>query len=74
MNNSATASPTREAPIDTDTHSRRRQEASVGDSRFSGFTIDKRNRFWRVIDPTGRLVCITVYKCGAKEVVRRLTA
>ena len=74
MNDPITASRTREAAIDSDAHSRRRQEASVGNGRFSGFTIDKRNRFWQVIDPTGRLVCITVYKCGAKEVVRRLTA
>jgi hypothetical protein len=27
-----------------------------------------------VIDPAGQLVCITVYKKGALEVVRRLAA
>jgi hypothetical protein len=40
------------------------------------YTIHKREggRDWMVIDPHGELVCITVYKCGAEEVVRRLTA
>lgn len=35
-------------------------------------TIEKRGRYWAVIDDT-ELVCITVYKKGAQEVVRRLT-
>jgi hypothetical protein len=34
--------------------------------------IQKRHRDWMVIDPAGELVCITVYKRGAEEVVRRL--
>lgn len=38
-----------------------------------GYTIEKRHRDWLVIDPHGELVCITVYKRGAVEVVRRLT-
>jgi hypothetical protein len=29
-------------------------------------------RFWAVYDDDGELVCVTVYKKGAKEVVRRL--
>lgn len=37
-----------------------------------GYTIQKRERDWEVIDPEGELVCITVYKRGAMEVVRRL--
>lgn len=39
------------------------------------YTIHKRERGrdWMVIDPHGELVCITVYKRGATEVVRRLT-
>jgi hypothetical protein len=37
-----------------------------------GYTIQKRHRDWLVIDPQGELVCITVYKRGAEEVVRRL--
>jgi len=35
-------------------------------------SIAKRGRFWNVIDPTGALVCVTVYKRGAVEVSRRL--
>ncbi|HEX2076199.1 MAG TPA: hypothetical protein VHG08_00770 [Longimicrobium sp.] len=37
------------------------------------YTIRKRNRDWMVLDPQGALVCITLYKRGAVEVVRRLT-
>jgi len=36
------------------------------------FTIQRRNRYWEVRDPVGDLVCLAVYKCGAKEVVRRM--
>lgn len=36
------------------------------------YTIHRYGRFWRVLDPAGDLVCITVYKCGAQEVVHRL--
>ena len=36
--------------------------------------IEKRHRDWMVIDPAGELVCITVYKRGAMEVVRRVAA
>ena len=39
-----------------------------------GYTIRKRHRDWEVIDPQGELVCLTVYKRGATEVVRRLAA
>ena len=31
-----------------------------------------RTRFWAVYDGDGTLVCVTVYKRGAIEVVRRL--
>jgi hypothetical protein len=39
------------------------------------FTYCKRNRtrWWEVRDPEGELVCLTVYRRGAREVVRRLT-
>ncbi len=40
----------------------------------TGYEIKKYGRNWRVIDPAGQLVCITVYKKGALEVVRRLAA
>lgn len=36
--------------------------------------IEKRDRNWIMIDPDGFLDCITVYKKGAQEVVRRLAA
>ena len=36
------------------------------------YTIQPYNRFWAVRDSSGTLVCVTVYKRGAKEVVRRL--
>jgi hypothetical protein len=34
----------------------------------------KHGRWWEVRDPEGELVCLTVYKRGATEVVRRLGA
>lgn len=36
------------------------------------YTINRRGRFWEVRDAAGTLVCLTVYKCGAREVIRRL--
>jgi hypothetical protein len=36
------------------------------------YEIRRRGRFWEVLDKNGELVCMTVYKQGAKEVVRRL--
>jgi hypothetical protein len=74
MNHPVTTSSTHKAAVYVNASSRRPSVASVADTRLTGFTIGKRNRFWHVIDPKGQLVCITVYKCGAKEVVRRLTA
>lgn len=37
-------------------------------------TIARYGRHWAVRDSTGALVCLTVYKRGAKEVVQRLSA
>lgn len=37
-----------------------------------GYEIEKYERNWMVIAPAGQLVCITVYKKEALEVVRRL--
>ena len=34
----------------------------------------EKDRWWEVRDPQDELVCVTVYKCGAVEVVRRLAA
>jgi len=44
---------------------------SICSSRYTG---SGSARDWLVIDPDGELVCITVYKRGAEEVVRRLAA
>ncbi len=40
------------------------------------FTVQKKpeSRWWEVRDAAGELVCITVYRRGAREVVRRLSA
>ena len=34
----------------------------------------KHSRWWEVRDPDNDLVCLTVYRKGAREVVRRLAA
>ena len=34
----------------------------------------KHSRWWEVRDPQDELVCLTVYRKGAQEVVRRLAA
>jgi len=34
----------------------------------------RKSRYWEVRDPQNELVCITVYKKGAAEVIRRLAA
>lgn len=48
--------------------------APIKSAAQSTYTISRRARYWEVVDPAGNLVCLTVYKCGAKEVVRRLSA
>lgn len=37
-----------------------------------GYTIERWDRNWQVLDQRGELVCLTVYKKGAQEVIRRL--
>jgi hypothetical protein len=37
-------------------------------------TMTKYGRFWAVWDRDGGLVCVTVYRKGAQEVLRRLQA
>jgi hypothetical protein len=37
-------------------------------------TKQKHGRWWEVRDPDAELVCLTVYRKGAREVVRRLAA
>lgn len=34
----------------------------------------KKGRNWAVYDPIGELICVTLYKRGALEIVRRLSA
>ena len=50
-------------------------QANAGTER-AGYTIERygKSRFWQVIDAEGELICLTVYKRGATEVVRRLAA
>lgn len=50
----------------------RTQITEVPAATQPGYTIRKHNRNWKVMDPAGQLVCITLYKKGAKEVIRRL--
>lgn len=38
----------------------------------ASYVIQRRGRYWQVVDAAGELVCLTVYKRGAREVVRRL--
>jgi hypothetical protein len=38
------------------------------------FRKRRNTRSWEVLDPQGELVCLTVYRKGAREVVRRLAA
>ena len=38
----------------------------------ASYTIRRHGRNWTVKDPADQLVCITVYRKGALEVVRRL--
>ncbi len=41
-------------------------------STSTQYSIRHRGRFWEVRDASGELVCLTVYKRGAEEVIRRL--
>ncbi len=50
----------------------RREEREEGEQQ-TPFTMQRWGRFYGVRDPAGELVCVTVYKCGAEEVIRRLS-
>lgn len=39
---------------------------------FAPFEVRRYGRHWEVRDPAGEVVCVTVYRRGATEVVRRL--
>ncbi len=52
-----------------------RPDAPIGGLRqpeLNRYTIQRYKRFWEVRAPSGELVCLTVYKRGAEEVIRRL--
>jgi hypothetical protein len=50
----------------------RREEREEGEQK-TAFIMQRWGRFYGVRDPAGELVCVTVYKCGAEEVIRRLS-
>lgn len=37
------------------------------------YEMRRRKRYWEVVDSEGSLVCVTLYKRGALEVIRRLS-
>lgn len=39
---------------------------------YAPFEVRRYGRHWEVRDPAGKLVCLTVYRRGAAEVIRRL--
>ena len=39
---------------------------------YAPFDVRRYGRHWEVRDPAGKLVCLTVYRRGAAEVIRRL--
>jgi hypothetical protein len=41
---------------------------------MNAYTVERYARFWAVRDRDGELVCVCVYRRGAREVVRRLSA
>ena len=51
---------------------KRQQRKDSEEQRQSTYTIARRARHWEVRDPAGDLICLTVYKRGAQEVIRRL--
>ena len=52
------------------------QSSTAAAEENPSYTVRKREhtRWWEVRDPAGELVCLTVYRRGAREVVRRLSA
>ena len=49
------------------------QQSAAGPKPFA-IIKQKKSRWWEVRDPENELVCLTVYRVGAREVVRRLAA
>jgi hypothetical protein len=55
------------------TMTKKRQPEAPAAAPQPGYKIKRRGKFWEVLDSAGELVCMTVYKRGAVEVVRRLS-
>jgi hypothetical protein len=54
---------------------RKQQDNAPAPAAQPAYSVVKREKDrWEVRDPKGELVCVTVYKRGAVEVVRRLAA
>ena len=53
---------------------RRRASRPTQNLSLGGYLVQRRGRFWAVLDAAESLVCLTVYKRGAVEVVRRLAS
>lgn len=49
-----------------------RRVSTPAQMSLGGFVVERRGRFWAVLDAAQCLVCLTVYRRGALEVVRRL--
>lgn len=49
------------------------EERAESGSPAPSYAVEKYGRYWAVLDPQRQLVCLTVYRRGAREVVRRLT-
>lgn len=41
-------------------------------NNYAPFEVRRCGRYWEVRDAAGQLVCLTVYRRGAAEVIRRL--
>ena len=54
----------------------KQQDNAPAPAALPAFKVVERekDRWWEVRDPQDELVCVTVYKRGAVEVVRRLAA
>ena len=50
-----------------------RREGQGESEATPAYTMQRWGCFYGVRDPAGELVCVTVYKCGAEEVIRRLS-
>jgi hypothetical protein len=52
------------------------QAPAATNEEDTGFRVEKREgtRWWKVLDPAGELVCLTVFRRGAREVAHRLNA